>query len=158
MANGYMGTILWVDLGSGAIRHEALDPEMARDFVGGYGIGARLLYDRMPAGADPLGPENILGFVTGPMTGTQCIEGNRSLVVCKSPLTGGWGDANCGGTFGAGLKFAGFDAVFFTGVAERPVYLEINDGQAELHDATDLWGQDSNDTEHALARASRQGH
>src|ERR1700694_4436470 len=64
----------------------------------------------MRPGADPLGPENILGFVTGPMTGTQCIEGNRSLVVCKSPLTGGWGDANWGGPFGAGLKFAGFDA------------------------------------------------
>jgi aldehyde:ferredoxin oxidoreductase len=157
MPNGYMGSILWVDLSTGTIRVEDLDPEMARDFVGGYGIGARLLYERMQPGVDPLGPDNFLGFVTGPMTGTPCIEGNRSLVVCKSPLTGGWGDANCGGTFGAGLKFAGFDALFFTGAAQRPVYLEIDDGRAELHDATDLWGQDTNATEHTLQERHGKG-
>jgi aldehyde:ferredoxin oxidoreductase len=157
MANGYMGSILWVDLTSGEIRQEGLDPEIARDFVGGYGIGVRLLYPRIRPGADALGPENILGFVSGPMTGTPCIEGNRSQVVCKSPLTGGWGDANCGGTFGAGLKFAGFDAVFFTGVAERPAYLEIDDGHAELHDASDLWGQDTNVTEHTLQERHGKG-
>jgi aldehyde:ferredoxin oxidoreductase len=157
VANGYMGKILWVDLSNSGLRVEALDPKLARDFIGGYGIGARLLYERMRPGVDPLGPENILGFVTGPMTGTPCIEGNRSLVVCKSPLTGGWGDANCGGTFGAGLKFAGFDAVFFTGAADRPVYLEIDDGRAMLHEADDLWGHDTNETERVLKERHGNG-
>jgi aldehyde:ferredoxin oxidoreductase len=152
-----MGKVLWVDLTGGMIRKEVLDPTLARDFVGGYGIGARLLYERMRPGVDPLGPDNILGFVSGPMTGTSAIEGNRSLVVCKSPLTGGWGDANCGGTFGAGLKFAGFDAVFFTGAASRPVYLEIDDGNAWLHDAADLWGRDTNETEDLLVARHGRG-
>ena len=99
MLSGYMGKSLWVDLGRGSTRVEPLDAALARDFIGGYGIGARVLYANLPPGIDPLGPANILGFLTGPMTGTPCIEGNRSVVVCKSPLTGTWGDANCGGTF-----------------------------------------------------------
>ncbi len=82
-------------------RVEPLDEEMARDFIGGYGLGARILYERMPAGVDPLGPDNLLGFVTGPFTGTPAICSGRFTVVGKSPLTGGWGDANCGGSLGA---------------------------------------------------------
>jgi aldehyde:ferredoxin oxidoreductase len=147
-----MGRILWVDLTQGTMKEEPLNAELARDFVGGYGLGARLTYDRMPANVDPLGPANILGFLTGPLTGTPCIEGNRFVVTCKSPLTGTWGDANCGGNFGPGLKFAGFDAVFFTGQAKGPVYLHIKDGVAELKSALHLWGLDSNETEHALQK------
>ena len=147
---GYMGKNLWVDLSSGSIRAEALDEDLARDFIGGYGVGARVLYEHLPPGIDALGPLNILGFVTGPMTGTPCIEGNRSIVVCKSPLTGGWGDSNCGGTFGMALKAAGFDGIYLSGVAEQPVYLLIADGQAELRPAADLWGLDTNETEDAL--------
>jgi len=150
MLGGYMGRILWVDLTQGTIWEEPLDEKLARDFVGGYGLGARMTYDRMPAHVDPLGPENILGFLTGPLTGTPCIEGNRFVVTCKSPLTDAWGDANCGGTFGPALKFAGFDAVFFTGKAAAPVYLHINDGVATLQSAEHLWGRDSNETEDAL--------
>ena len=128
MANGYMGKVLWVDLSAGTVREEPLDEQIARDYVGGYGYGARVLYDKMRAGVDPLGPENILGFLTGPLTGSPSIEGNRSVFVCKSPLTGGWGDANCGGTFGPAFKFAGFDMAFFTGASEKPVYLWIEEG------------------------------
>ncbi|MBI3976907.1 MAG: aldehyde ferredoxin oxidoreductase family protein [Chloroflexi bacterium] len=157
MANGYMGRNLWVDLTSGAIQTEPLDDGLARAFVGGYGIGARVLYDRLRPGVDPLGPENILGFLTGPLTGTPAIEGNRSVVVCKSPLTGTWGDANCGGTFGPHLKFAGYDAIFFTGQAERPVYLSIEDGQARLRDAADLWGLDTAETERRLKQRHGRG-
>lgn len=123
MASGYMGKVLWIDLTSGRIEERPLDAGLARDYVGGYGLGARILYEHMRPGVDALGPENILGFLTGPLTGSPCIEGNRSVVVCKSPLTGGWGDANCGGTFGANFKFAGYDAAFFTGISETPVYL-----------------------------------
>lgn len=157
MANGYMGKVLWVDLTAGKVEEQPLDPELARDYVGGYGLGARILYERMRPGVDALGPENVLGFLTGPLTGSPCIEGNRSVVVCKSPLTGGWGDANCGGTFGANFKFAGYDAAFFTGISASPVYLWIENGRAELRDASDLWGKDANEAEHALQARHGKG-
>lgn len=140
MARGYMGQYLDVDLSAGTISVVPLDEALCRDYIGGYGVGARLLYDRIPAQADPLGPENVLGFLTGPLTGTRCIEGNRSVVVCKSPLTNTWGDANCGGTFGPHLKFAGFDHIFFSGQADHPVYLVVDNGKADLRDASELWG------------------
>jgi len=141
MANGYMGKILSVDLTRGSIEEEPLDEALCRDYIGGYGIGARLLYERIPAGADPLGPDNILGLLTGPLTGTPAVIGSRFVVVAKSPKTaGGWGDANCGGFFGPHLKFAGFDGVLFSGIAPSPVYLLIDEGKAELLDAGDLWG------------------
>ncbi len=140
MANGYIGKFLNVDLSRGSISEESADPQLCRDYIGGYGLGARLLYDRIPKGADPLGPQNILGLLTGPLTGTPAIIGSRFVAVAKSPKTGGWGDANCGGHFGPHLKFAGFDGVFFSGAAPRPMYLLIEDGRAELRDADDLWG------------------
>ena len=141
MANGYMGKILNVDLSKGTIEEESLGEDLCRDYIGGYGIGARLLYDRIPAGADPLGPDNILGLLTGPLTGTPAIIGSRFVAVGKSPkCAGGWGDANCGGFFGPHLKFAGYDGIVFNGVSSKPVYLVIDEGKAELTDADDLWG------------------
>jgi aldehyde:ferredoxin oxidoreductase len=141
MANGYMGNILNVDLTTGNIETEALDEKMCQDYIGGYGIGARLLYERIPAGADPLGPDNILGILTGPLTGTSAIIGSRFVAVAKSPKTsGGWGDANCGGFFGPHMKFAGVDGVLFSGISPNPVYLLIDEGKAQLQDAADLWG------------------
>jgi aldehyde:ferredoxin oxidoreductase len=147
---GYTGRLLFVDLDAGKCREEPLDAELCRDYIGGYGLGARILYERVPAGADPLGPDNVLGFVTGPFTGTPAICSGRFTVVGKSPLTGGWGDANSGGVFGPYLKFSGYDAVFFRGVAERPVYLAIEDGVATLRDAAAVWGKDCLETEDAL--------
>lgn len=153
MARGYMGKILNVDLTTGRLEDEPLDESLGRRFLGGYGLGARLLYDRMPPGVDPLGPDSLLGFFTGPLTGTTAIEGNRFAVVCKSPLTGTWGDSSCGGTFGPFLKFAGYDAILVRGTARQPVYLWIDDGRAELRDATWLWGKDTSETEDALRGA-----
>ena len=150
MARGYMGKILNVNLTTGHIEEEVLDEQLCRDYIGGYGIGARLLYERMPAGADPLGPDNILGLLTGPCTGTQALIGSRFVVVGKSPNTGTWGDANCGGRFGPVLKFAGFDGVLFSGIAEKPVVLLVQDGQAELRDAGHLWGLNVSPLEEAL--------
>jgi aldehyde:ferredoxin oxidoreductase len=121
-----------------------------RDYLGGYGLGARLIYDRMKPGADPLGPDNILGLLTGPMTGSGVVAGVRYVAVGKSPLTGGWGDANSGGYFGPYLKFAGYDGVFFEGASDKPVYLHIDNGKAELKDASKLWGMDCYETEDAL--------
>ncbi|HIQ05261.1 MAG TPA: aldehyde ferredoxin oxidoreductase, partial [Anaerolineae bacterium] len=140
---GYAGKFLWVDLITGEMQEEVPDEALLCDFIGGYGIGARILYDRMLPGVDPLGPENILGFITGPLTGTAAPTGTRWTVVGKSPLTGGWGDANGSGFFGVALKQAGYDAVFFTGIAQKPVYLYIEDGRAELRDAGHLWGMDT---------------
>ena len=150
MARGYMGKILNVDLSSGTVSDEPTDEKLCRDFIGGYGLGAKMLFDRMDANVDPLGPDNLLAFMTGPLTGSPSIEGNRFVVVCKSPLTLTWGDANCGGTFGPHLKFAGYDGVIFSGASDKPVYLWIKDGVAELRDASGLWGKDTNETEDEL--------
>ena len=157
MANGYMGKLLNVDLSNSRIDTEALDEQLCRDYVGGYGIGARLLYDRIPAKTDPLGPENILGFLTGPLTGTPAIIGSRFVVVAKSPKTGGWGDANCGGYFGPHLKFSGFDGILFVGTAPKPVYLFIDEGKAELLDAEQLWGMGVSPLEDLLTERHGKG-
>jgi aldehyde:ferredoxin oxidoreductase len=149
-----MGRILWVDLSSGEMHEEVFEDEDVRKYYGGYGLGARILWDRQKPGVDPLGPEATLGFVAGVLSGTDAVGGSRYVVVGKSPLTGGWGDANSGGDFGPYLKFAGYDAVFFTGVASEPVYLHIDNGKAELRDAAGIWGLDTFETENAL----RQEH
>jgi aldehyde:ferredoxin oxidoreductase len=150
MAHGFMGKMLWVDLSKKQIKEEALDEKMGRDFLGGYGLGARILFDRQKAGVDPMGPDAILGIVTGVLTGTDAMGGSRYVMVGKSPLTGGWGDANSGGNVGPFLKFAGYDAVFFTGKSDKPVYLLIDNGKAELLDAAGLWGKDTFDTQDML--------
>jgi aldehyde:ferredoxin oxidoreductase len=151
MVGGYMGKILLVDLSAREIRVDRPDEELYRNFIGGYGVGARTIYSRQKAGADPLGPENILGFTTGPLTGTAFPSGARFTVVAgRSPLTKGWGDANAGGDFGPTLKAAGYDCVFITGAADRPVYLLIEDGRAELRDASHLWGKGISETDDAL--------
>lgn len=150
MIGGYMGKILNVDLSNHKVWEEQLDEKLLRDFIGGAGLGARLLFSRQKAKVDPLGPDNMLGFATGPFTGTLVPYSGRYQVMAKSPLTGCWGDANSGGKFGPRLKFAGFDAVFFSGISEKPVYLLIDNGKAELRDASHLWGKDTFETEDIL--------
>ncbi len=150
MTAGYVGKICFVDLSNEEIREEKLDEQMARDFIGGYGIGARILFEHQKAEVDPLGPDNILGFTTGPLTGTKTPSGSRYMTVCKSPLTGGWGDANSGGFFGSALKSAGWDAVFVRGIASSPKYLLLSDEGPVLRDASHLWGKDAIDTEDLL--------
>ena len=145
--HGYMGKVLFVNLTSGTVREEVPEEELYRNFIGGIGLGARILYDSMEPKVDPLGPENYLGFVTGPLTATGAPLAGRYTVVTKSPLTGTWGDANSGGYFGSELKAAGYDAIFFSGISPDPVYLLLLDGKAELKDATHLWGRDTVDTE-----------
>jgi aldehyde:ferredoxin oxidoreductase len=150
MKGGYTGKMLFVDLTSRMIEEKALTEDIAKKFIGGYGIGVRVLYSMMKPGVDPLGPENVLGVVTGPLNGTGALLGARFAVVCKSPVSGGWNDANSGGYFGPELKKAGFDAIFVSGASEKPVYLWINDGTVEIRDAGRLWGMDSNETLDAL--------
>ena len=150
MAGGYMGKIGFVDVGTGEIRIQKLDETMIREFIGGYGIGVRILFEHQKKGADPLGPENILGFTPGTLTGTKTPATGRYMAICKSPLTGGWGDANSGGYFGSQLKAAGWDAIFISGLASSPQYIMINDETIEIKDASHLWGRDTIETETAL--------
>ena len=150
MVGGYAGKMGFVDLTTDEIKIETLDEGLARDFIGGHGLGARILFERQKKGVDPLGPESYLGFTTGPLTGTKVPTGGRYMAVCKSPLTGGWGDANSGGYFGAELKAAGWDAIFVTGAASSPKYITIFDDRIEIKDATHLWGQDTIDTEKTI--------
>jgi len=157
MGNGFWGRVLWVDLTTRRIWEEALPEAVYRRYLGGYGLGAAILYERMPAGADPLGPENILGFLPGLLTGSGALFGGRFMVVARSPLTGGWGEANCGGNFGPALRGAGYDGLFITGTAERPVYLYLDGRQAELRDAAELWGLDTVQSEEAIQRATAAG-
>ena len=152
MTGGYAGRVGFVNLSTGEIREEKLDEKLARDFIGGYGLGVRVLLERQKAGVDPLGPDNILGFTTGPLTGTPVPTGSRYMVVCKSPLTGGWGDANSGGFFGSELKAAGWDAIFISGIASSPKYLFVTNDGIELRDAAHLWGKDAIETEETLTQ------
>jgi aldehyde:ferredoxin oxidoreductase len=150
MLGGYMGKFLWVDLSTKDIDVEVPSEDLLRDFLGGYGVAAKVLFDRQAPGVDPLGPDNILGVLTGPLTGTPTITGTRWTIAGKSPLTGTWGDANGSGFFAPRLKFAGYDAVFFKGASEDPVYLFIDEGKAEIRDATAIWGRDTYETEDML--------
>ncbi|MDP2660248.1 MAG: aldehyde ferredoxin oxidoreductase N-terminal domain-containing protein, partial [Dehalococcoidia bacterium] len=150
VSGGYVGKSLLVDLSSNRMEDLPLDDGMKRDFIGGYGVGVKLLYQWQKAGVDPLGPDNTLGITTGPLTGTPALVGSRYTVLGKSPLTGAWGDSNSGGFFGPRLKFAGYDAVYFRGVSDKPVYLLLDEGKAELHDACELWGADTIETEDRL--------
>lgn len=135
MIGAYLGMILNVDLSTGTIADEALDEKLVREFLGGAGLGARILFGRQKAGVDSLGPENALGFVTGAFTGTPVPYSGRWQVVGKSPLTQTWGDANCGGDFGPNLKFGGYGHIFFSGISERPAYLFVDDGKPERRSA-----------------------
>jgi aldehyde:ferredoxin oxidoreductase len=153
MTAGCFGRILCVDLSQGRITHEAVPAPLYRQVLGGQGLGVRLLHERIPRGADPLGPENGLGFFPGLLTGSGVAFSGRMSVVGKSPLTGAWGESNCGGQAGPVLRAAGLDGVLVTGASSQPVYLWIEDGAAELRDATSLWGLGTVETEHRLEEA-----
>ncbi len=150
MGKGYMGKVLFVDLTKGGFNEEIIPDEVYEKYLSGTGLAAYLLYNRIPAGADPLGPKNIFGLMSGLLTGTGSLFSGRWMAVGKSPLTGGWGDANCGGQFSPAIKRAGYDGIFFTGASKKPVYLFIGDGKMELRDASSLWGKDAVETEEML--------
>ncbi len=147
---GYIGKILWVDLTSGRIEEEIIPDRIYENFLSGVGLGAYILYRDIPANADPLGPDNILGFVSGLLTGTGSVNTGRWMAVARSPLTGGWGDANCGGYLSPAIKQCGYDGIFFKGQAEKPVYLFVDSKGAELRPAGHLWGLDAVAAEEAL--------
>jgi aldehyde:ferredoxin oxidoreductase len=157
MLGGYAGKMLFVDLSKGSMKEAEWPEQIYREFIGGYGIGVRVLYEQMKGRVDPLGEGNMLGFVTGALTATSVPGSGRYGVVAKSPLTGAWGESNGGGTMGPELKTAGFDAIFFKGIAPKPVYLLLRNGIAELKDASGLWGKDTYETEDCIHQGTGDG-
>jgi aldehyde:ferredoxin oxidoreductase len=147
--NGYMGRLLHVDLSQGTLWDEPLDDAHARAYLGGSGLAARIIYDRIDGSTDPLGADNPLLLMTGPLVGTAMPSAGRCSVCALSPLTHVWGEANTGGYIGPELRFAGYDGIVITGQAAEPVWLSIVDGRAQLHAATGsssreaLWGLDA---------------
>ncbi len=154
--NGYRGKILNVNLTSGETTVETLDENLLKQFIGGAGLGARLLYDQVDADTDPLGPDNPLMFLTGPFTGTSVPTSGKSTFCSKSPKTGLLGYSTVGGHLGADLKFAGYDGIIITGVSEKPCYLLIEDSEVKIQDASHLWGKDTEETWEMLKKET--GH
>ena len=141
--NGYVGKMLRLDLSNSKVHVEDLNEEWAQQFIGGSGLGTKFLYEMTDEKTNPLGPENVLIFMTGPFTGTSVPLSGRHAVVSRSPLTGIFGESDVGGTWGANLKRAGFDGIIVTGRSEKPVYLWVHDGQSEIRVASHLWGKDT---------------
>jgi aldehyde:ferredoxin oxidoreductase len=133
-------TVLNVDLSTGDTRVDAVRPDWLRSYLGGSSLAARWLYEELTADLDPLSPEAPLMFMTGPLTGTKGPAMGRYVVCARSPGTGIWGESNCGGFFGPALRAAGYDGLVLRGRAPDPSSLLVRDGDAEIHDASELWG------------------
>lgn len=151
--HGYGGKVLRVDLTSGKLREDPLENYL--DWVGGRGINAWILFNELLVEAKPLDPENIFTIGVGPLVGTLSPFCSRVSVDTKNAFTGGVGSANCGGHFGAEMKYAGYDNLVFTGKSPEPVYLWLNNGKAELRDASGIWGKTTWDTERSIRHQER---
>ena len=142
---GYANHVARIDLSSGSVEYEGINEEDARLYIGARGLGVKYVYDNDPA-TDPSSPDNLLGLVNGPLTGTEATMSGRLAFVTKSPLTGTVIDSHMGGWSAARLRWAGFDAVLFTGKSEEPVYAYVENGVVELRPAGDLWGKGVHET------------
>ncbi len=143
---GFMGKILRVNLSTQAISEESVDEQEARKFLGGAGLATKYLFDEVAKGIDPLGSDNKLIFMSGPLTGTISPSSGRFSAVTKSPLTGFWAASNSGGRWGLDLKKSGYDGIIIEGKSDKPVYLAIEDDKVEIRDAASLWGMGVQDT------------
>jgi len=150
MPGGYIGKYAVIDLTTKTTEFSELNDAFFKKYLSGYGLGAAIISERQQPGIDPLAAESHLGICSGLLTGTGVPFSGRFMVVGKSPLTGGWGDANCGGYLSREIKKTGYDAVFFTGRAETPVWVFITDEGIEFKDATSLWGKDVLETEDTI--------
>jgi len=150
MSTGFFSKVLWVDLTDETFKEQKLSEEVYRNFLGGYGLACKLIYENTKANYDPLGPDAIFGFFPGLLTGTIAPFSGRYMVAGKSPLTGTWGDANSGGFFGPEIKKSGYDSILFKGIAESPKYVTIIGDDKQIHDASDIWGLDVIEAEEKL--------
>jgi len=149
--NGYADKVLWVNLTRGKAVTKPLE-KVTSVYIGGKGFGAKILFEGTRPKADPYDPESLLIFATGPVNGTQLSGAAKFCSVFKSPLTGIWGESQCGGYFAPQLKYAGYDMVVIHGISEKPVYLVIEDEKVELKDASYLWGKDAFETEEIIKK------
>ncbi|MBW1643997.1 MAG: aldehyde ferredoxin oxidoreductase, partial [Deltaproteobacteria bacterium] len=150
MNKGFMGKYLVVDLTGGSTETVELSEDFYKKYLTGYGMGAAIIAQRQKPGIDAMAPESHLGLCSGLLTGCGLPFTGRFMAVGKSPLTGGWGDANAGGFLSREIKRTGYDGVFFTGKASQPTWVHITDNGVDIKDASSLWGKDINDTEAAI--------
>ena len=150
MSGGYTGKILVIDLKNQTSKVENTNLEDAKNFIGAKGLGAKLLIDRLPVKTDPLSPDNILMFTTGPLTGTSAQTSGRGTVVTKSPQTGMFLDSHFGGIFACEMKKAGWDIIIINGRAKKPLYLAITNQKIEFKDAKEIWGLECQQTHNWL--------
>lgn len=146
---GFQDHVARVDLSSGDVNYESVDNDDAEKYIGARGLGVKYVFDNGPD-VDPMSDDNLLAFMNGPLTGTQTVMSGRIAICTKSPLTGTVTDSHHGGWSGARLKWSGFDGLLFEGKSEDPVYAVIEDGEIELHDASDLWGKGVHETREIL--------
>ncbi|ELY60197.1 Aldehyde ferredoxin oxidoreductase [Natronococcus amylolyticus DSM 10524] len=142
---GFQDNVARIDLSEGEVNYEGIDEEDARKYIGARGLGVKYVFEQ-GADVDPLGPDNLLAFMNGPLSGTQVTMSGRIAICTKSPLTGTVTDSHHGGWSGARLKWAGFDGLLFEGEADEPVYAFVEDGEVELRDASHLWGKGVHET------------
>lgn len=147
MIGGYMGKLLKIDLTKSTVEVEGIDEECLRTYLGGSGLGTKFLYEGTDGKTDPLGPDNLLIYMTGPFTGTTVPVSGRHQILAKSPLTGIFGEGDVGGQWGVHLKKAGYDGIIITGKASRAIYIYIDEEEVKLLDALDLWGLDTFETD-----------
>jgi aldehyde:ferredoxin oxidoreductase len=151
---GWIGTILRVNLTTGSFKKEALDPELARKYIGARGLGSRILCDEIDPKVDPLSPDNKLIFASGPLSGTNAPSAGHYNVVTKGPQGGTIAASSSGGVFGPMMKYAGYDMIIVEGKAKKPVYLWINDASVEIRDASAVWGKAVPETTEAIRAAT----
>ena len=147
---GWHGRLLWINLTRMEFSTVEYPKEWARMFIGGRGLAARILWEYMPRGVDPLGPDNLLVLAVGPLTGLPLPSSGKMVVAAKSPLTGGYGDGNIGSLASVHMRRAGLDAIVIKGKAEKPTTLVVRDGKVDFVDADHLWGMDTWRAERAL--------
>ncbi len=153
---GYHGKILRVNLSKHTTETRNIDEEDFRKYIGGVGLGAKILYEETDSNTDPLGPDNPLIAFTGPFTGSAAPSSGRHHIVARSPLTGIFGESNVGGSWAVHFKRTGFDGIVITGKSDSPVYLWIHDKGVEIRDATNIWGQDTFDSSDHLKDATHK--
>jgi aldehyde:ferredoxin oxidoreductase len=157
MVYGYNGKILRVDLSKKEISVDEPDEVFYRRYIGGRGIALYYLLKELEPGVDPLGPDNLLIFAASVITGAPIQGTSRFSVASKSPLTGTYGEGEAGGHWGPELKFAGYDAVVVKGKADKPVYLWIHDGEAEIRDASEIWGKPTKEAQEIIRKEHGDG-
>ena len=149
---GYAGKIARIDLTRVKVQIEILKEDLLSHFIGGKGFGAKILYEELKPKIDPYDPSNMLIFATGPVNGLALSGAAKLCAVFKSPLTGIWGESQCGGYFAPQLKFAGYDALIISGKSEKPVYVTVEDEEITVRDAAHLWGKDTFETEDIIKK------